>query len=511
VPRPWTRREFLLATGAMGAVTVGGSLLAVGPFGSSEPSAARDPAIDFDPVPLASAMIGFNTSHNGEGGITAPHARWWADRWHAYGVPTEIVETPKVDNVHCIARIRGTGRAAPLLFLGHSDVVSVERERWTTDPFRAEQKDGYLYGRGALDMKGTNAAVMAALLRHLSQGARFDRDIVVVSDCDEEAAPYSGTWLATQHWDKVNAGAVLTEGGWLLARADGRTPMLATLTCQDKVYALLALTATGTTTHSSRPRPDSALVRLDRAIAKLSTFKPDVFVGPLARRHFEALAEATDDRQLAAATTLMLSAKGQTELNRAADVVVARSAYPALHNALIRPTVAFVIENAGFKANVIPGTARATINVRLPPGGAGIQQLVTALRAMITDESVVLEHVGAQPTESPHQADARVAKALAGTSAPHPGAGGDPTGVFAAWTSAVQSVHPGLRTTPTLFEAGTATGVWRARGIPVYGLYPYVIDNESMTRMHGNNERVGLDALRRSAELMYALFGHFRI
>jgi len=462
-------------------------------------------------VALATTMINFDTSHNGEGGVTRPHADWWASRWHAYGVPTEIIKTPKADNVHCIARIRGAGKAAPLLFLGHSDVVSVERDRWTSDPFRAEQRDGYLYGRGALDMKGTNAAVLAALLRHVSEGARFDRDVVVVSDCDEEAAPYSGTWLATNHWDKVNAGAVLTEGGWLLAQRDGRTPMLATLTCQDKVYALVSVTTTGMTTHSSRPQPDSALVRLNRAVDRLSSYRADVFLGPLARRHFEALAAATDDPQLAAATRLLLSARGQSERNRAGDVVIARSPYPALHNALMRPTAAFVIENVGYRANIIPGSAKATINVRLLPGGVGIQQVIDGMRAAVADEHVVIAHAGALPTESPQQADARVAKALGGTPSPYPNQGDDPSGVFAAWTAAVASVHPGLHTAPTLFEAGTATGVWRARGIPVYGIYPYVVDGDSINRMHGNDERVNVDALRRSADLMYALFGRFRV
>jgi acetylornithine deacetylase/succinyl-diaminopimelate desuccinylase-like protein len=480
-------------------------------FGESRVTPGRDPALDFDPVALAAVMIDFDTSHNGQGGITLPHARWWASRWEAYGVPTEIVETPRPDNVHCIARIQGTGKAAPLLFLGHSDVVSVERERWTTDPFRAQQRDGFLYGRGAIDMKGTNAAVLAALLRHVSEGARFDRDIVVVSDCDEEGGPYNGTWLAGHHWDKVDAGAVLTEGGWLLAQGDGHSPMLATLTCQDKVFALLTLTAMGTTTHSSRPQSDSAMVRLNRAIAKLSDYKPDAFLCPPARQHFEALAGATDDPQLAAATTAMLNARGRSERNRAADLVVSRSPYPSLHNALIRPTVAFVIENAGYRANVIPGTAKATINVRLLPGGDGIQRIVDDMRAVVAGDRVVVEHVGALPGETAQQADARVAKALASTPSPYPGAGEDPSGVFAAWTAAVEAVHPRLHTTPTLFEAGTATGAWRARGVPVYGLYPYLVDNDSMERMHGNDERVRLDALRRSGDLMYALFGHFLI
>ncbi len=516
MPGAWTRRRFLVSAGraAVGAAAAGvGASLVVGDRSAGRAASAAAPvgASDFDPVALASTMIGFDTSHNGEGGVTLPHARWWASRWNAVGVPTEIVPTPKTDNVHCIARIRGAGGAAPLLFLGHSDVVSVERDRWSTDPFRAELRDGFLYGRGAIDMKGTNAAVMAALLRHSSEGARFDRDIIVVSDCDEEGGPYNGSWLAANHWDKVNAGAVLTEGGWFLAQGDGRRPMMATLTCQDKVSALVILTARGTTTHSSRPQPDSAVVRLDRAVTRLSGYHPDVFLGPLARRHFETLAAATDDARLARAVRLMLTARSQPQRNRAGDVVVSRSPYPWLHNALMRPTVAFVIENGGYRANIIPGSAKATINVRLLPGGPGIHQVMNEMRGTIADDQIAIDHVGVLPTETPEQADARVAKGIASNPSPYPGAAGDPSGLFTAWEAAVDAVHPGVSVTPTLFEAGTATTAWRARKIPVYGIYPYVVDNESINRMHGNDERVGVDALRRSADLMYALFHRFRV
>jgi len=127
------------------------------------------------------------------------------------------------------------------------------------------------------------------------------------------------------------------------------------------------------------------------------------------------------------------------------------------------------------------------------------------MRAVIADENVVVEHTGALPGETSQQADARVAKGLAGTPSAYPGAGEDPSGVFAAWTAAVGAVHPGLTTTPTLFEAGTATGAWRARGIPVYGIYPYLVDGDSINRMHGNDERVGIDALRRSADSVRAV------
>jgi acetylornithine deacetylase/succinyl-diaminopimelate desuccinylase-like protein len=517
----WTRRRFLVTGGraaaGMAATAIAAPLLipdmTSDRLTASTEGAAEPIPEDLDPVALAVAMIRFDTSHNGEGGVTLPHARWFAAKWAAAGIETEIIPTPKPDNVHCIARLRGTGAAAPLLYLGHSDVVSVERERWTVDPYAGEIRDGFLYGRGAIDMKGANAATMAALLRHLSEGAQFDRDIIFLSDCDEEAGPYAARWLAANHWDKVDAGAVLTEGGWFLAQGDGRSPMLATLTCQDKVFALVSVSAAGTTTHSSRPQPDSAILRLNRAIARLGDYQPDVFVGPLVRRHFEALADATDDPLLSRAVRLMLKAKNRNERNRAGEVVVSRSPYPWLHNALLRPTVAYVIENGGYRSNIIPGGATMTINLRLLPGGPGVAQIVDEMRDAIGDDHVTVAHIGALAGETPEAADIRVAAGIASVPSPYPEAGhpGDPTGVFVAWEAAVSSVFPGVQTTPTLFEAGTATGAWRAKGIPVYGVYPYVIDDDTLERMHGNDERVGVDALRGATDLMYALFRQFRV
>lgn len=514
----WSRRRFLAVGGQIAAgVTAAGIGLPGLPHAASLPAVSADPRIgpvDLDPVALTRAFVRFDTSHNGDGGITRPHAEFIAATWQAAGVQTEIIPTPKADNVHCLARIPGTGAAAPLLFLGHSDVVSVERERWTVDPYAGEVRDGFVYGRGALDMKGANAACMAALLRHLSEGTRFNRDIVFVSDCDEEGGPYGASWLAQHHWDKVSAGAVLTEGGWMLAQADGVTPMLATLTCQDKVFALVELTTQGTTTHSSRPQPDSAVVRLNRAVARLSDYQPDVALSPLVRRHFEALADVTDDTALAKAVRLMLSAQGQKERNRAGTVVVTRSPYPWLHNALMRPTLAYVTQNAGYRSNIIPGGARAQVNVRLLPGGPAVTQILDEMRAAVGDEKVSLRLTGRLPSDTPESVLARVEAGIAAAPSPYPSgevpASPSDTGVFAAWETAVAAVYPQVKVAPTLFEAGTATGPWREKGVPVYGLYPYVVDNDTLGRMHGNDERVGVEALRRGTDLMYTLFAQFR-
>jgi acetylornithine deacetylase/succinyl-diaminopimelate desuccinylase-like protein len=136
------------------------------------------------------------------------------------------------------------------------------------------------------------------------------------------------------------------------------------------------------------------------------------------------------------------------------------------------------------------------------------------MRAVIGDDQVTVAHVAARPGETAEAAESRVAKGIAATPSPYPDARGgpaDPTGVFAAWEAAVASVYPGVPVTPTLFEAGTASGAWRAKGIPVYGLYPYVVDDDALERMHGNDERVRIEALRRGSDLMYALFGRFRV
>jgi acetylornithine deacetylase/succinyl-diaminopimelate desuccinylase-like protein len=392
------RRAFIRATGGAAALAAGAVLtprvrgrglpssVAVDAPGDDAATGVHgDPVAGetIDPVAMAVAMIRFDTSHGGEGGVTRPHAEWLKARWEAVGVPTEIIPTPKPDNVHFIARIRSAAPAGapPLLLLCHSDVVSVDRARWTVDPFAGVVENGFLYGRGAIDMKGANAAFMAALLRHLGEGARFDRDIIFVSDTDEEAGPYGGRWLASNHWDRVAAGAVLTEGGWVLLRTDGTTPLLAAVTVEDRAAAQVELATEAVTTHSARPTPTAAAVA-----------DPKVSIRLLPRR-------------------------GLTEEETAASVEAARVAAPA-------------------------------------------------------------------PTD---------------------------TDVFAAWAAAVAKTYPGAATAPCLFEAGTSGGPWRQRGIPVYGLYPYAVDNDTMTRMHGDDERVAVEALAAGTELMYRLFARFRL
>ncbi len=449
-------------------------------------------------------MIRIDTQNTGTGGRTRPFAEMLKGVWDRAGVPAEIIPTPQPDNVHLIARIRGTTSAAPVLILGHSDVVPVEADQWSVDPFAGVVRGGEVFGRGALDMKGTDSASVAALLRHVDEGGRFERDIIVLTDCDEEAGEYGSGWLAENHPDKVDAGMVLTEGGWFLAQRDGTTPMLVTVTRQDKVYFNLDLTAEGTATHSSKPNPDSAIVTLSRAVSRLASFHAPVRLTPVTREYFAALARATHDERFARALRFLLHARSQEARERAARLVVARSSYPWLHSALLRTTASFVIEDAGYKENVIPSTAHVRVNCRGIPGGQKPRDFVGQVRHLLRGRGVdvaLAAPEGSSEEEYLAELDATWATPPADLDTP----------LFSAIARAARSTYPRAVFAPALFEAGTSLGPWRDKGIPGYGVYPYVIDNDQLVAMHGNDERIYVDALRRGTEFMYRVFDGFRV
>jgi acetylornithine deacetylase/succinyl-diaminopimelate desuccinylase-like protein len=156
---------------------------------------------------------------------------------------------------------------------------------------------------------------------------------------------------------------------------------------------------------------------------------------------------------------------------------------PLLH-ALIRNTIAPVLTNAGFRSNVIPGSAEATINVRTIPG-TDLNDVVKELQKVINDSRVevtLLNPAAGLPATPPSSLE---------------------TDLYRALEREARVTFPGTEVTPYLFQAGTDAAAWRSRGVPVYGIYPYPITSEELTRMHGNDERVSVESLRQGTELIY--------
>ncbi|WP_335936138.1 M20/M25/M40 family metallo-hydrolase [Streptomyces sp. PTD5-9] len=508
---PATRPSRRSVLGA-GATAVAGTLLGLGaataaaPRASAAPAAARasfdgDPT---DPVALAVAMIRQDTSNPGDGALTEPYARMLQEIFRSAGVATEIVPTPKDGNVHFFARVPGSGkdRRKPLVLLGHSDVVPATGDTWTTDPFAAEIKDGKLYGRGSLDMKGVNAAFVAALLRHVREGAAFDRDIVFWSDCDEEQGPYGVRWFLTEHPGRVEAGAVVTEGGWVLDQRDGVTPMIATLTCNDKRSLLLRLETSSYATHTSKPFTGQAVIRLGEVLEQLGEWRAHIRPNALSRRYFAELAEATADRQLAEAVRQMLDARGEPERDRAGEAVIRLSETPELHNAMLRTTLAFTSARSGYYPSIVPGTATAEFRAAFLPGADDPGRVVAELRSLIGNRATLT--VVGNPGESEQEALDRLRGYLA-----TPDSTSD-TDVFRAWQTAVRRTHPGVRATACQFEAVTSAVPFREQNIPVYGMYPFTVNRDMLKRMHGTDEHIGVEALRRGTETVYHLLAGLR-
>lgn len=499
-PRGVSRRQALY----LGTASAGAMLGVTGPAVAAASSVAPAGLDATDPVELARAMIRHDTSNSGTSASTLPHALMLRDLWQQAGVAGEIIPTPTPDNVHFIARIPGQNTKEPLLFMGHSDVVPPGQQQWSVDPFGGELRDGWLYGRGALDMKGTNAVFMSALLRQVREGAVFDRDIIFLSDCDEENGRYGAAWLVEHHYDKIAAGLAITEGGWFLAQRDQRTPMLASLTCADRRGVSVALVAERFATHSSRPYPDQAAVMVGRALGRLDELPRHVRPNALARGYFAELATSTHDERFASAIRAMLDARDQPSRDRAGARIVACSDYPSLHDALLRTTVSAMSLTARDYPSVIPSHADAQLRIAFQPGGDDPREFIAALRQFLDGSGVSADVLG-EPGDTEEQTLSKLVAELA-----VPPSTTD-TDVFRMWRDAVPETFPGAGAAATQFEARTSAGPLRARGIPVYGIYPHLVDNESLNRMHGTDERVGAAALRAGADLIYRMLSKMRV
>jgi acetylornithine deacetylase/succinyl-diaminopimelate desuccinylase-like protein len=398
-----------------------------------------------------------------------------ASKLRPLGFEIEIVPTPEAGKSHLIARLKGDGSRKPVLIASHADTVGVERDKWSVDPFAGLIRDGHVYGRGAIDFKGGVAVFARAVMMLAENKVPLARDVIFLAEADEEGAQYNTSWLAETHWAKLDCEFSLNEGGWII-KDDAGTVKYVSISTTDKGGATITLTARGTSTHSSMPRPDNAIYALSKAMARLADFDPAIELTPATKQFFQTLAKTSAPPMSQHYQTIATS-RDPAALARADKAI---STDPLLH-ALIRNTLAPVLMNAGFRSNVIPGSAAATINVRTIPG-TDLSRLAEQVQRAVADPNVrvtVEQGFAANPPSSEN------------------------TDLFRALVREAKATFAGAEVTPYLFQAGTDAGAWRSRGIPVYGIYPYPITADELTRMHGNDERVSVESLRQGTEMIY--------
>ena len=432
---------------------------------------------------LLAQLIRINTSN--PPGNEAAIDEFLAARLRPLGFQVEIIPTPQAGKSVLFARLKGDGSLKPVLIASHGDTVGVEREKWSVDPFAGIVKDGYVYGRGAIDFKGGMAVFTESVMRLARNRVPLKRDVILLIEADEESAKYNTSWLAESHWDRMDCEFALNEGGWIMEGPNGKVRYVSISTA-DKTSLFLLLTARGTSTHSSMPLPDNAIFRLGKALAKLADYDTRPQLTPSTREFFLTLGK-TSEPPLSNSFYDLVNSQDPARV-RAADREISRD--PLLH-AIMRNTIAPVLMQAGFRSNVIPGSAEATINFRVLPGTTP-EDLIGEMRKVIADPNVEITVAPANP-----------ARALAA----HPLPNGKPspvdTDLYRALVKSANQVWPGVPVTQYLFQAGTDAMAWRSRGVPVYGVYPYPISNDDLRRMHGNDERVSLDSLEQGTDYIY--------
>jgi acetylornithine deacetylase/succinyl-diaminopimelate desuccinylase-like protein len=387
------------------------------------------------------------------------------------GIPAELLGD-RPARLNFVARLRGSGKQRPLLLIAHSDVVPADRSQWSVDPFAAIVKNGYVYGRGAEDDKQLLAAELAVMVDLHRRKVPLDRDIILLSESDEESGSLGALWMVEHAWAKIDAEFALNEYSYILPSASG-VPVFQIQTAE-KVPTRFKLIAHGTAGHGSLPRDDNPVLHLARAITRLSEAEQPVRLNATTRAYCNAISKLPDYAWLA---PLLPKLEDPATSNSAAAEIRKRDS--EIH-AMLRTTVSATMLNAGTKVNVIPNTAEAQLDGRRLPTETH-DEVFARFRQIIDDPSVSLELPGniEQPNTEPSSMT---------------------TPLYQAMEKVFHEAAPHALVVPFLMRGTTDGAYLRAKGMAVYGVPIFRKDGE--LRMHGNDERMALENLRDGAELL---------
>jgi acetylornithine deacetylase/succinyl-diaminopimelate desuccinylase-like protein len=426
-------------------------------------------------------LIRINTSNPPGNELAA--ANYVAAVLEREGIPHEVIEiTPGRGIV--IARLSASvmpDSSRALMLLAHLDVVGVTRDKWTVDPFAAVTKDGYLYGRGAIDDKGMLVANLAAIVALKRAAVSLDRDVIFLGDDDEEQfGDASLKVVIAKYWDKIAAGFVINEGGRVVMK-NGKV-LYVGIQAAEKVPVNVTVIATGTSGHASVPRPDNAVVHLSAAVTKIGAFEEPYKFLSLTERYFEQLAKVEDED-----TAKWMRALEQPE--RQSLAVKRLAEMSPVWNSMMRDTITPTMLQAGVRVNVIPSEARANLNIRLLPGDS-INDVLADLKKLVNDPQVRLEVSTDQAT------------------LPSPPASLD-TDLYKSIERVSLQFFPGCVTTPYLSTVSTDSAQLRMHNVQAYGLLPFPLAEEDELRMHADDERIPLDSFRQGVEFLSRIVNDF--
>lgn len=437
-------------------------------FAAALPAHAQTPG----PNPQAEAQalellkrgIGFRTVA-GEGNQTFEYATWLREQLIAGGFAAEDVTVTKLgDTAYMVARYRGSSKkpVKPIYVSGHMDVVEANPKDWTRDPFTAVVENGYIYGRGATDMKYDLSTMIATLIQLKREGFKPGRDIYLLASGDEETFMKTTAALAEQYHD---AELLLNvDGGGGSMGEDGK-PIGFGVDGAEKTYADFELTFTNPGGHSSAPRKENAIYELARALTKIGDYKFPAQINEITKATMTAAAAGEPPK---IADALRRFVKDQSDAE-AVDILRGEPGWVGQ----VGTTCVATMVNAGHAVNALPQRASANINCRIFPG-TRVKEVQARLVEVVGDPKMTIREIeaGALETDaSPLRPD-----------------------LIGLVTKAIHARFPGIPVVPTQSSGASDSMHFRARGVPSYGVSPMFMKS-SDSFSHGLNERTPLSEI----------------
>jgi acetylornithine deacetylase/succinyl-diaminopimelate desuccinylase-like protein len=373
------------------------------------------------------------------------------------------------------ARLEGGDKPA-LILLQHTDVVPADPKYWTTDPLSGEIRDGYLWGRGTLDMKGTGISQLSSFIRLHRAGLPLNRDVVLVASADEEAGGLYGAGWLLEHHPEIFAGA-----GILINEGDGGTERDGEITFSvevtQKVPVWIRLTAVDTPGHGSMPNPTSSVTRIVEALNRLREHRFSARIIPPVDAMFKGMAANMDaDSEWRDAYRNLPHAIGEPGFLERLQL------HSAFLHALTRDTCSLTRMEASNKINVVPPEAWAEIDCRMLPDRPA-EAFVQDVRDLLDGTGVEIEVLMAfTPAVSPTD-----------------------TELYGAIEAIVAEHYPGSRVFPAVSTGFTDSHFTRDAGIDSYGFDPLVTAEKEWARIHGNDERVSVENFKRGLRDLFAI------
>ena len=445
-----------------------------GQAGSVEHSTSGDRAANTLAYDIFKELIEINTTDSVGNVTTAAEAM--AKRFLAAGFPAAdvVVAGPNDRKKNLVVRLRGTGHHKPVLLIGHLDVVEARREDWSTDPFRLIEKDGFLYGRGTLDMKSGDAIMATTLLRMKHEGFRPSRDIILALTADEEGGCCNGVeWLLANRRELSGSEFVLNHdgiAGYSILTEHG-VPQMFAVSAAEKTYADYQLTVTNRGGHSSLPRPDNAIYQLSAALLRVGSHSFLFELNDITRGYFARMAERSSGETAADMRAIVQIPPAKDAIERLAQ----RPEYASM----MRTTCVATRFEGGHANNALPQRAEAVVNCRILPGHSK-EEVRRELSAVLKDPRITVRYVADDGQISDTAPDQR---------------GTPPSALLPqllrSLESAVNATWPHLPVVPFMNASATDGIYTRAAGLATYGVAGIAVDRDDV-RAHGRDERVGV-------------------